>query len=81
MANKIAMRMQTPADRNGVRTDIHPITTTDEVIVNADSENPITLTEKLDKIVEETSGIKNYASIVIQKEQPDFPCLWAKPVE
>lgn len=77
MANKISMRMQTPADKTGARTDIHPITTTDEVIVNPDSEKPITLTKKLDEIAEES---KKFASLVIQEEQPDFPCLWAKPI-
>ena len=80
MANKISMRMQTPADKNGVRTDIHPITTTDEVIVNADSDNPITLTEKLKNLVED-DGKQNFAGVVVQKEQPTFPCLWAKPID
>ena len=78
MANKISMRMQTPADKDGIRKDIHPITTTDEVIVNAESDNPITLTEKLNEI---GTGNKNVASVVIQDEQPDFPCLWAKPIK
>lgn len=77
MANKISMRMQTPADKNGVRTDIHPITTTDEVIVDAGSDKPVTLTEKLQEI---SKGTENVASLVIQEEQPNFPCLWAKPI-
>ena len=72
MANKISMRMQTPADKSGVRTDIHPITTTDEVIVDANSSNPITLTEKLNKM--------GGSGFVIQDTQPDYPCLWAKPI-
>ena len=77
MANKISMRMQTPADRDGVRKDIHPITTTDEVIVDAQSENPITLTKKIQDMEAST---QNYASVVVQDEKPDFPCLWAKPI-
>ena len=72
MANKISMRMQTPADRDGVRKDIHPITTTDEVIVDAQSENPITLTKKIQDMEAST---QNYASVVVQDEKPDFPCL------
>ena len=71
MANKkIAMRLQTPADENGVRTDIHPVTTSDEVIVNPNSEEPKTLTEKLEQI----------SAIIIQDEQPKHSCLWAKPI-
>ena len=77
MANKISMSVQTPADRDGVRKDIHPITTTDEVIVDAQSENPITLTKKIQDMEAST---QNYASVVVQDEQPDFPCLWAKPI-
>ena len=77
MANKISMRMQTPADRDGVRKDIHPITTTDEVIVDSQSENPITLTKKIQDMEAST---QNYASVVVQDEKPDFPCLWAKPI-
>ena len=71
MAQKISMRLQTPPDENGTRKDIHPVTTTDEVIVNPDSQKSITLSEKLNQI----SGIQ------IQKNQPSFPCIWAKPVE
>lgn len=70
MINKMSMRIQTPPDENGDRKDIHPITTTDEVIVNPDSENPVTLTEKLNQV----------SAIQIQRTQPDFPCIWAKPV-
>ena len=71
MSKKISMRIQTPPNDEGVRTDIHPITTADEVIVYPESDNPVTLTEKL----------KELSSIVVQEEQPTFPCLWAKPVE
>lgn len=71
MAEKISMRLQTPPDENGNRKDIHPVTTTDEVIVNPDSTKSVTLSEKLNQI----SGIQ------IQKNQPNFPCIWAKPVD
>ena len=70
MSEKISMRLQTPEDENGNRKDIHPITTSDEVIVNPDSVESVTLSEKLNQI----SGIQ------IQKNKPDFPCIWAKPV-
>ncbi len=71
MANrKIAMRLQTPPDANGDRVDIHPVTTTDEVIVDPDSPNALTLTEKLEQ-----------SEIKIQREQPAFPCIWARPVK
>ena len=70
MSEKISMRLQTPPDEKGNRKDIHPITTTDEVIVNPDSKDSTTLSEKLNQI----SGIQ------IQETQPKFPCIWAKPV-
>lgn len=70
MANKISMRLQTPPDENGHRKDIHPITTSDEVIINPGSPESVTLTDKLDQI----------SSIQIQPTQPTFPCIWAKPV-
>lgn len=68
--SKISMRLQTPVDENGNRVDIHPVTTTDEVIVDAETSSPIMLTEKLDQIT----------SIQIQETQPKFACIWAKPV-
>ena len=71
MAEKISMRLQTPPDENGNRKDIHFITTADEVIVNPDSPESATLSEKLNQL----SGIQ------IQKNKPSFPCIWAKPVE
>ena len=70
MASKIAMRMQTPADSNGNRVDIHPFTTTDEVIVGATTENPTTLTDKLEQM----------ETIYVSDTKPNFPCFWAKPV-
>ena len=71
MANKISMRLQTPPDKDGNRVDIHPVTTTDEVIADPSSANAVTLTEKLQQV-----GV-----IHIQDKQPTFPCIWAKPVE
>lgn len=70
MTEKISMRLQTPPDRDGNRKDIHPITTTDEVIVNPDSPESMTLSDKLNQV----TGVQ------IQEEQPSFPCIWAKPV-
>ena len=64
MAEKISGRLQTPADSNGIRRDIHLITTTDEVI----SEDGKTLTEKIRE-----------ASIQISTEKPAFACSWFKP--
>lgn len=69
MANKISMLLQTPADSLGKRTDIHPITTTDEVIVDSTSSSSKTLTKKLDEI----------SVIQVQSSQPSYPCIWAKP--
>ena len=71
MAEKISMRLQTPADDQGVRKDIHLINTTDEVIVDPDSPNSLTLTEKLNQI----------GTIQISGTKPNFPCIWAMPVE
>ena len=34
MAEKISGRFQTPADKDGNRTDIHPITSSDEVLLS-----------------------------------------------
>ena len=71
MANKIAMRLQTPADIDGVRKDIHIFNTTDEVIADPDSSNPMSLTEKLDQI----------GTIHVSTSKPNFPCIWAKPID
>lgn len=70
MTNKISMRLQTPPDETGNRKDIHPITTSDEVIVDPDTKNSISLTEKLNRI----------STIHIQETKPNFPCIWAKPI-
>lgn len=69
--NKISMRLQTPPDANGNRIDIHPVTTTDEVIVDSSTEHAKTLTEKL----EETGTIQ------LTPVKPAYPCVWAKPVD
>lgn len=71
MAEKISMRFQTPADSQGRRKDIHPYTTTDEVIVDAASQTPSTLTDKL-------SGLMSFK---ISATKPDKPCLWGKIIQ
>lgn len=72
MADKISLRFQTPEDSNGNRKDIHMITSTDEVIdVSSDPNETKTLSETL----------RQTGTIQIQAEQPDFACIWAKPVE
>lgn len=66
---KISYRMQTPPNtETGERIDIHPVTTTDEVIVNPDSNNPITLTEQLKKM----------SGVVISSTKPNHSCMWAR---
>lgn len=68
MAKKISYRMQTPPNASGERIDIHPVTTTDEVIVNPSSSNPITLTEQLKKM----------SGITISANKPNHSCLWGR---
>lgn len=68
-STKITARLQTPADENGERMDIHLITTADEVILDPDSDNPTTLAERLEHL----------GTIHIANAQPEFPCIWAKP--
>lgn len=70
MPSKISMRLQTPPDENGQRQDIHPITSADEVIINPESPDSVTLTDKLNQI----------STIQLQATQPTFPCIWAKPI-
>lgn len=70
MAKKITCRLQTPADENGERTDMHLVTTSDEVICNPNSPNPMTLTDMLDQL----------SGVVISDRQPEHACIWAKPV-
>lgn len=69
MADKISMRLQTPPDEHGNRKDIHVVTSTDEVIVNPESDKPMTLTDRLKQ-----------TEIQVQDVKPEFPCIWAKPV-
>ena len=64
MPEKIIGRLQTPADENGERKDIHLITTTDEVITPDGS----TLTEKMTQ-----TGIQ------VSDTKPSFACTWFKP--
>lgn len=58
-------RLQTPADENGNRMDIHLVTDADSVIVDENT----TLKEKLGQM-----------GIIMSKEQPKFPCLWARVI-
>lgn len=69
MANieKIKARLQTPADSNGVRKDIHLITTTDEVIVPGNDGEEKKLSDVLNDI---------HAKIEIGTEQPLYPTVW-----
>lgn len=69
MAQKISGRLQTPADSSGQRLDIHLQTTTDEVIVGADTDNAHTLTEELERI----------GKPVVSNTQPNHECVWLQP--
>nr|DAR94456.1 MAG TPA: hypothetical protein [Caudoviricetes sp.] len=71
MAEKVSMKLQTPADGAGRRKDIYLITSSDEVIINPDSPDSITLTEKL----------KSLTDIRIQRDKPDSPGLWARIID
>ena len=73
MAEKITARLQTPANEEGVRKDIHLMTTTDEVIVDYGTDYPRTLTEKLEELnTNGTLGVK------VTTEKPESPCVWVK---
>lgn len=65
MATKIISRLQTPADADGKRTDIHLITDSDAVIVDDNT----TLTERLNQIG---------TGVVVSETQPTYQCLWAQ---
>lgn len=67
MAERQACRLQSPADDNGNRTDLHPITSVDEVIYDDNT----TLREKMEDIAE---------VVVVSEVKPDHSCLWVKPV-
>ena len=71
MVEKVTMKLQTPADGAGRRKDIHLITSSDEVIINPDTPDSMTLTEKL----------KTLTDIKIQREKPDSPGLWARIID
>lgn len=71
MAEKVTMKLQTPADGAGRRKDIYLITSSDEVIIDPDSPNPITLTEKL----------KTLSDIKVQRDKPSTPGLWARIID
>nr|DAO90437.1 MAG TPA: hypothetical protein [Caudoviricetes sp.]DAP23468.1 MAG TPA: hypothetical protein [Caudoviricetes sp.] len=71
MAEKVTMKLQTPADGAGRRKDIYLITSSDEVIIDPDSPTPITLTEKL----------KTLSDIKVQRDKPSTPGLWARIID
>ena len=73
MAEKITARLQTPANADGVRKDIHLMTTTDEVIVDYNTDYPRTLTEKLEEM-----GTNGTLGVKVAKEKPESPCVWVK---
>lgn len=64
MPESIISRLQTPADGDGKRVDIHVITEGDAVIIGEE-----TLTEVLNR----TGN-----GLILMKEKPDFKCLWGK---
>lgn len=64
MATKITGQLKTPVDSNGIRTDIHLINTTDEVLMRDGS----TLTEKIEALSEST--------VYIGTSRPTRSCIW-----
>lgn len=65
MNQKISARLQTPADENGQRKDVHLITTSDEVIVHPESDTPETMTQYIDEtdqVLENAINTTNEAS-------------------
>jgi hypothetical protein len=58
---KQAVRMHSPEDSSGERTDLFPITSTDEVI---DTRTNQPLTESLDNM------------IVVSDTKPEHPAVW-----
>lgn len=63
---KVATKLQTPENSEGERTDMYPITSSDEVLMAGDENT--NLTEKLNNM------------IVVQAAQPDHACLWLRPM-
>ena len=83
MANKISLRMQSPVDPlTGERSDIHPITTEDEVIVHSKLNGNITLKRELEIIHNDINSKSGGLPVYIQDEFPDgkYPCIWAKKI-
>lgn len=60
-------RLQTPADEDGLRRDIHLLTDGDAVTINTSDGRNITLNDRLDEIGGGT---------VISREQPQRACIW-----
>lgn len=77
MSDKVVARLQTPKDSEGKRKDIHLITTSEEVIVHPNSDDPKTLEE----VINSGGGTGGGIAIEISEEQPvtDVTVLWVKP--
>lgn len=79
MAEYIVGRLQTPADKNGKRKDIHLLTSADCIIIppknNADADtdpdedekNKLTLDEKIKQL-----------TIQVNTGKPEYQCMWAR---
>lgn len=64
MPESIIARLQTPADSEGKRVDLHVITESDAIIVGEE-----TLTEVLNRLGN---------GLILSKEKPEFQCLWGR---
>ena len=85
MADKISLRMQTPADPiTGKRKDIHPITTDEEVIVNVNG-SPETLYDYLNSRKKDFDELASNPAIILYEEGklPDInkPSIFAKIIK
>ena len=65
MSERIIGRLQTPADENGVRIDVHPITDASAVIYDDDN----TVRDKIDRLTP-----------TISKNKPATPGWWIQPL-
>lgn len=84
MSDKITARLQTPVDGAGERKDVHLVSTTDELIVYPDTEEPITGTDwvhHVDEVVETINskiGIARTETIPTKKDVISDHILWFK---
>ena len=60
-------RLQTPANEDGIRKDIHLMTDGDAVTINTSDGRNITLNDRLDELGGGT---------VISRDQPNRSCIW-----